>query len=63
VIRLKKRWRYSSVLLEMVRFWFYFYTLRIPVSEKTTSVGGNSYYFGVTQMQAPHVEEIKIEGF
>jgi hypothetical protein len=25
---------------------------RLRVAEKTSSVGGNSYYFGVTQMQA-----------
>ena len=41
---------------------------RIPhtgkvVSEKTSSVGGNSYYFGVNQMRAPTCCANKIKGF
>jgi hypothetical protein len=37
--------------------------LEVRFSEKTFSVGGNSYYLGVTQMQEPpHVAKIKIKG-
>jgi hypothetical protein len=41
---LKKRWRYSSVLLEMVRFWFYFYTgiLKLEIRKRMVRVSSQS---------------------